>query len=134
MTATVAASLPLTAGRNADLGALITFAAQGAGTTNSLRVGTADAAGVAIVIDITAITAGSLTVTLEGYDRVSGKAFPILVSTALAAVGTTVLKVYPGITATANLAASDHAPVSFDVKAVIATGPVTATISAHLLH
>ena len=88
------------------------------------------ATGLHLVIDITAITAGSLTVTIKGRDPISGKAYTILASAALAAPGTTVLKVYPAITAAANLSVSDILPPEWQVLADITTGPVTATIAA----
>lgn len=123
------ASLP---DRNNDVGALLTFSAQGAGTTNSARVSNHTARGVKVVVNVTAIT-GSITVTIEGYDSASGAAFTLLTSAAIAATGTTVLTVYPGLTAVVNSVASDHLPPVFDVKAVIATGPCTATVSVQLL-
>lgn len=91
--------------------------------------------GIKLVVDITAISGGAtLTVTIRGRDQVSGKAYTILASAALSAVGTTVLTVYPGITPTANVAASDVLPTSWDVLAVVATaGTVTATIGAALM-
>jgi hypothetical protein len=122
---------------NRELGALLTLAAQGAGTVTSPAQSNQQAAGIKVIIDITAITGTSptLTVTIEGRDPVSGKTYPILVSAALNAVATTVLTIFPGIAVTANVSASDHLPLNFDVKAVVAgTGPsVTATISATLL-
>jgi len=63
-----------------------------------------------LTIDITAWTAGSLTVTIQGKDPTSGKLYTILASAALAAVATTVLKVGPALTAVANLAANDVLP------------------------
>jgi len=50
---------------------------------------------VTVVVDITAIT-GILTVTIQGVDQVSGKMFPLLSSAPLTAIGTTVLRVFPG--------------------------------------
>src|SRR5215211_2410294 len=90
--------------------------------------------GLHLVIDITALGASAtLTVTIEGYDPLSGKYYTILASAALAAVATTVLKVYPGLTAAANLAANDVIPSHFRVKAVTAVQAVTAKISASLI-
>ncbi len=91
--------------------------------------------GVKLVIDITAISGGAtLTVTLRGRDPVSGKAYTILASAALAAVATTVLTVYPAVAVTANVSANDVLPATWDVTAAVATaGTVTATIGASLL-
>lgn len=122
---------------NQRVGPVLTLAAQGAGTLTSPPQTNQQSAGVKVVIDITAIsgTSPTLTVTIEGRDPASGKTYPILVSAALATVSTTVLTVFPGIAVTANVAASDHLPLDWDVKAVIGgtTPSVTATISAHML-
>lgn len=64
-----------------------------------------------IIIDVTAVTATpALTVRIQGKDPASGKYYDILVSTAIATVSTTVLKVGPGLTAAANLVANDIVP------------------------
>jgi hypothetical protein len=91
--------------------------------------------GVKLVVDITAISgSATLTVTIQGYDQVSGKFYTILTSAALAATATTVLTVYPSIAAAANTAANDVLPTSWRVQAVVAVaGTVTATIGAALL-
>jgi hypothetical protein len=96
------------------------------------------ARGLHLVVDITAVsgTSPTLTVTIEGYDPISGKYYTILASTALNATGTTVLKVYPGLTASANAAANDILPKFWRVKWVIggtATPTVTASIAASLI-
>lgn len=67
--------------------------------------------GVKVVVDITAIAATpSLTVKIQGKDHVSGKYYDILASVALTATGTTVLTVYPGVTAATNVSVSDVLP------------------------
>jgi hypothetical protein len=64
-----------------------------------------------VVLDVTAIvTTPSITVTVAGIDRVSGKAYTLLASAAVTATGTTVLKIGPGLTAAANLVANDYVP------------------------
>src|SRR5262245_48573575 len=127
MTVAVAAPLVPVAG-NEDLGALITFTSQGAGTTGSAILNTPnDVRGIKIVINITLATTATLTVTLRGYDRASGATYTILASAALAATGLTVLTVYPGLTAAANTVANDHLPAQWDVSAAI-TGTISATI------
>src|SRR5262245_21819863 len=96
--------------RNTDIGAVMTFAAQGAGTT-VVQIPTGGSQGIELVVDITAIGGTpTLTVTINGRDSASNKTFALLTSAALAAVATTVLTVYPGLTAAANLTASDHVP------------------------
>lgn len=67
--------------------------------------------GLVVVVDVTAVTSTpSITVAIQGVDRLSGKTWTILTSAAITATGTTVLKVRPDITASANLAASDVLP------------------------
>lgn len=77
--------------------------------------------GVKVVIDVTADpAAASVVFTIQGKDPVSGKYFDILSSAAVTATGTTVLTVYPGVTASTNVAASDVLPRTWRVKAVAA--------------
>ena len=95
------------------------------------------ACGVHLVIDVTAVsgTAPTLTVTLRGKDPTSGKYYTLLASAVINAAGTTVLKVYPGITAAANLAVNDVLPLDWRVEAVIGgtTPSFTFSIGAHLI-
>lgn len=91
------------------------------------------AKGAVITVDITAITAGNVVITVEGKDEVSGKYYTILTSAALAAVATTVLRIYPGLVAVANVTVNDVLPTKFRVRATVTTGPVTATIGAALV-
>lgn len=66
-----------------------------------------------IVIDITTLTGTAPTATFifQGKDPVSGKYYNILTSAALAATGTTVIRVSPyGLTAGANTFALDFVP------------------------
>lgn len=119
-----------------DTAALITLTAASTGV-NSADQTNNGARGIKLVIDITAITGTTptLTVTLQGKDAASGKYYTILASTALNAVATTVLTVFPGATASANVAANDMLPKTWRVITVIGgTGPsVTATIGASLV-
>lgn len=122
---------------NVDTGALITLAAQGAGTVNGTDQINQSLRGLHLVIDITAVGGTpTLTVTIEGKDATSGKYYTLLASAALSATGTTILKVYPGIVAAANAAANDVIPINWRVKAVVAgtTPSVTATIAASLIN
>jgi hypothetical protein len=94
--------------------------------------------GLHLTIDITAITGTTptLTVTIQGKDPVSGKYYTLLASAALAAVATTVLRVYPGLAAAANLVANDALPRNWRVITVIGgtTPAVTATIAASIIN
>lgn len=93
--------------------------------------------GIKLVVDITAIsgTGAQIIVTLQGKDVASGKYYSILVSAALTSVATTVLSVYPGLTASANVTASDVLPNIWRVQYAISgtTPSITATIGASVL-
>src|SRR6478609_9279280 len=67
--------------------------------------------GIVVVFDMTAVVATpAITITIQGHDPESGKYWTILASTAIATAITTVLTVYPGIAATANVSASAVLP------------------------
>jgi len=76
------------------------------------------ARGLIVVIDCTAIAASpSVVFTIQGYDPTSGKYYTILASAAIVGTGTTVLRVFPGATAAANLVANDVLPASWRIIA-----------------
>lgn len=59
-------------------------------------VGPADVSGLVVTLDVTAfVTAASVLVAVLGVDDVSGKTYPIGTMVALAAVGTTTLRIHP---------------------------------------
>lgn len=111
---------------------VITHAAAAAGVTGT-DCNSANSNGLLLFINITAITGGSptLQVTIQGRGP-AGAYYNILASAALTATGLTVLRVYPGLTAAANLTANDILPAGYRVVTVIGgtTPAVTATISA----
>lgn len=124
------------AGHRAAAAVVTELAASAAGANGADQTNT-NARGLHLIVDITALggTTPTLTVTIQGKDAVSGKYYDILASSALNATGTTVLKVYPGLTAAANTAANDVLPRDWRVKYAIGgtTPQVTATIAAALL-
>jgi hypothetical protein len=115
-----------------NLGAVQTLTAQAAGTVVSNTIDMQQSKGCILFINVTSIT-GSLTVTLQGVGP-TGTAYTILASAAISATGQTVLKVYPGLTASANAVANDVTPITGQISSVIATGPCTATISMQLIY
>jgi hypothetical protein len=121
---------------NVDTAALIAHAAASAGA-NGTDQANVNGRGVKVVVDITALggTGPTLTVTIQGKDAASGKYYTILASAALAAVATTVLTVYPGLVAAANLTANDVLPATWRVITAIAgtTPAVTCTIGASVI-
>ena len=60
-----------------------------------------------LVIDVTAVTATpSVVFTVKGKSALGSDYYTILTSAAITATGQTVLRVYPGLTASANVTAS----------------------------
>lgn len=94
-----------------------------------------NARGVHVVIDVTAIVSTpSITLTIEGKDEISGKYYTMLTSAAITGTGTTVLKVYPGITASANVAVSDILPRTWRIKVAHSNGDsITYSVGASLI-
>lgn len=93
------------------------------------------ARGLHLVIDCTAVTATpSVVFTIQGKDAVSGKYYTILASAAITGTGTTVLRVFPGGTAAANLVANDLLPRTWRVIATHAdTDSITYSVGASLV-
>lgn len=70
-----------------------------------------EARGVDVIIDVTAVgVTPSVVFNIEGHDATSGKWYTILASAAITATGITVLRVFPGGPATANVAANAALP------------------------
>lgn len=94
-----------------------------------------DFSGVHVIIDVTAITASpSVVPTIEAKDPISGKYYVLLTGVAITATGTTVLKVFPGALAAANLVANDLLPLVWKVKMTHGdTDSITYSIAANLV-
>jgi hypothetical protein len=90
--------------------------------TDSADIHNYNASKVKFVIDVTAISgAGSLVFTIKGKSFTSNKYFTLLASAAITAIGTTVLTIFPGALAAANLTANDIVPRLFRVEVAVAT-------------
>lgn len=92
--------------------------------------------GLVLVIDTTLVpgAAPSTGFTVQGKDPVSGKYYTILASAAIVAVGTVVLRIYPGLVAAANLVASDVLPSTWRVITTHGNAnPVTYSVAALLI-
>jgi hypothetical protein len=99
--------------RNAS-GTLVASAAFTA-TQNSQDMSNTNLIGAHVIIDVTAITTGTLTPKIQGKDPASGKYYDLLVGAAISGTGTTVIKVYPGILASGSVAAQDILPAVWRV-------------------
>lgn len=91
--------------------------------------------GLHLIINVTAIVdTPSVVFTIQGKDPISANYYTILASAAIVGTGTTVLKVYPGITAAANLSVSDILPRVWRVDATHADADsATYSIAAVLI-
>lgn len=88
-----------------------------------------------VVIDVTAAAdTPSVVFTIQGKDVVSGKYYTLLASAAITGTGTTVLRVGPGLTAAANLVASDILPRTWRVIATHAdSDSITYSVGASVV-
>lgn len=104
-------------------------------TPTAPTLGTSGAHGCHIVIDVTASAATpSVVPTIDGLDDLSGKWYTLLTGAAITGTGTTVLKIYPGITVAANVSASDIIPSQIRVVMTHADADsITYSVSAHLM-
>ena len=87
-------------------------------TVNSSDLKNNQFVGCHAVIDMSAITAtGSVVFKIQALDALSGKYYDIIESAAVTTVSTVVLRVYPSLTAVANLTVNDALPMDFRVVA-----------------
>lgn len=78
--------------------------------------------GIAVVINVSAFTAGTYTFSIQGKDSISGNYYNMLTSAAIGATGVTVLRIYPGMSSVANVANGDFLPRVWRIQAVGASG------------
>lgn len=114
--------------RNNTTGSVIAAGATGSNAGVSLT--TYNAAKAAIIVNIASATAATLTVAINGITA-SGFSYPILTSTALAAVATTPLRIFPGSTPTANSVANDMVPRTLQIVTTV-TGTISYGIDYEL--
>jgi len=90
--------------------------------------------GVHVIVDVTSAGTGSITVTVQGYDRATNAWYDILASAALTTNATTKLTVFPGATAVANTAANDCIPHKWRVNIAHNNGnSITYSVGANIL-
>lgn len=68
------------------------------------------ASGVKVVLDMTTVGTGSVTLTIQGKDKQSGKYYSLLAGAAVITNSTNVYTVYPSAVVTANVSANDALP------------------------
>jgi hypothetical protein len=79
--------------------------------------------GVHVIVDVTVAPGGdTITPKIQGKDPTSLKYYDILVGAAISATGTTVLKVYPSISPSANASAQDLLPQTWRVVVTHSAG------------
>lgn len=99
---------------NIDTAALVTAA--GATTTQTGADQTNyNGRGVKVVLDMTVVGTGSVTLAIQGKDAASGKYYAILTGAAVVTNVTNVYTIYPGATAVANASVSDVLPRTWRV-------------------
>lgn len=87
-------------------------------TNNGGDLNNANCSGCFVFIDVTAIAATpSVVFKVQGKDPASGKYFDVIVSAAVVAVSTVVLRIHPALTAVANLTVNDMLPKTFRIRA-----------------
>lgn len=118
---------------NMNIGPLITAA----GVTTAQSSGDQtnhNGRGVVVVLDMTTVGTGSVTLIIEGKDTTSGKYYTLLSGVAVATNVTNTYTVYPGITATANVSASNILPRVWRVRvSVNNANPTTYTVGGCLI-
>jgi hypothetical protein len=106
-------------------------------TYNSGEMFNPDAKGLRLYIDLTNVGgAGTVTVTVESRDPVTDNWVTLdagITTTALAAVATTTLTIYPGVTVVANKIFSAVVATAVRVKAVVGVNAVTFSIGGEWL-
>ncbi len=102
-------------------------------TPSVVDVDMSRAHGMVVIIDVTAASVTpSVVFNVDGFDPLSGKTWTLLDSAAITGTGTTILKVAPGLTASANAVATDMIPAIVRIAPVHADAdPITYTVTVH---
>jgi hypothetical protein len=108
----------------------VTLLASGARTTTqtSADLANTNARYLHVILDMTVVGTGSVTVTINGKDPASGKYYLLLAGAAVVTNVTNIYKVGVGLTAAANAAANDVVPATFQIV-VTANNANSATYS-----
>lgn len=79
-------------------------------TTTSSDIVTYNARGVTVILAMTTVGTGSVTITINGKDSLSGNYYTILTGSAVVTNSTNVYRIFPGATVAANAVANDQIP------------------------
>lgn len=120
-----------------DTGTVQTVFASGARTATPTPVDNSNDGyrGVHLIINCSAITSSpSVVFTIQGLNPITGVGYTVLASAAIVGTGVTVLRVFPGATASANVAANDCLPSAWRVIATHGNSDsITYSVAANLL-
>lgn len=100
-------------------------------TTQTVDVNNISGTGCVVILDMTVVGTGSVTLTIKGRDPLSGKVYTILTGAAVTTNSTNVYKVFIGVTAAANAAVSDVVPYGVEIL-VTANNANAATYSVSI--
>lgn len=81
--------------------------------------------GVHVVLDTTAFTSGTVTLTIQGKDPASGKYYTLLAGAAVVGTSTNVYKVCKGCPVTTNISANDMLPTVWRISISGASTPIS---------
>lgn len=87
-------------------------------TTASADQTNYNGSGVIVVLDMSVIGTGSVTLTIQGKDSISGNYYTLLAGAAVVSNSTNVYTVYPSAPATANVSANSPLPRTWRVNVV----------------
>lgn len=90
--------------------------------------------GLKVMVNTTLIGTGSITATIQGKDQASGQYYTILASAAITTNVATLLSVYPGLTAVANVSANDVLPRTYRILVTAGNAnPANYTVGASVI-
>ena len=115
---------------NYDTGALITAAAATSTQTGADQTNLGGT-GIIVVLDMTSVGTGSVTLTIQGKDTASGKYYTLLAGAAVITNSTNVYTIFPGATAATNVTANGVLPKTWRVLVTANNAnPTTYTVGA----
>lgn len=93
-----------------------------------------NARGVLVVLDMTVVGTGSVTIAIQGKDTVSGKYYALLTGAVVSTNSTNLYQLYPGVTVAANAAVSSPLPRTWRIVVTANNANATTyTVGASLI-